>query len=111
MELPDARPGIMQVVDALDAGGLERVAVNLANLLPPDAYRSVLCTTRRDGALASDISASVGRLRLGRRGIFDARALRKMVAFIRSENIRLLHPHGSALFMAAAASLFPPHPA
>ena len=108
---PPALPGIMHIVDSLDAGGLERVAVNLANLLPRSQYRSFVCTTRHDGSLANLLTEDVTRVRLERRGRFDVRGVRRLVAAIRAQNIQLLHAHGSAVFIACVASLFRPYPA
>jgi glycosyltransferase involved in cell wall biosynthesis len=107
--LNDDRVGVMQLVDTLDAGGAERVALNLANLVPRDRFRSFLCTTRRDGELAALIDGDVGRLSLGRRRRFDLAALRRLAAFIDSERIGIVHAHGTALFMAGAVSLLRPH--
>jgi glycosyltransferase involved in cell wall biosynthesis len=101
----------MQLVDSLDVGGAERVAVNLANLLPRDRYRAYLGTTRKDGPLAELVGSDVGRLSLGRRRRFDLGALRRLVGFIRRNDIRVLHAHGTSLLTAALASLAPPHPA
>jgi len=103
--------GVMQVVDTLCAGGRERVAVNLANLMPRDRYRSFLCTTRADGPLADTVKRDVGRLCLRRRRTFEFRALYRLVAFIRHESIRILHAHDAAIFLANLASRFPPFPA
>lgn len=105
------RIAVMHVLDALRVGGAERVAVNLANLLPRAGYETFLCTTRDEGAFASLLAPEVGRLSLGRRGLLDLAALRRMVAFIRRHKIRILHAHGSALFFARLASLFSPYPA
>jgi len=101
----------MHVVDALRVGGAERVAVNLANLMPQAGYRMYLCSTREEGPFSSLVEPHVGRLALFRRGSFDFAAVRKMVAFIREQEIRILHAHGSALFFARIAALFPPNPA
>jgi glycosyltransferase involved in cell wall biosynthesis len=99
------------MVDSLVAGGLERVAVNLANSLPPSRYRAHLCTTRRDGPLDENVSADVERLRLRRSGRFDLMALRRLVAYIRANDIRLIHAHGTSLFLAVVAARFAPRPA
>lgn len=104
------RTGVMHITDTLETGGAERVAINLANLLPRERYLPYLCTTRRDGALAEEVAADVERLRLNRRRRFDAGAFRRFVAFIKKRNVRILHAHGSSLYIAVAASLLPPYP-
>ncbi len=103
-------PGILQMTDTLEAGGAERVAVNLANLLPRRNYRSYLCATRREGPLAELVSAEVGKICLARTRRFDLGGLRRLVAFIKAHNIQLLHAHSTALFVAVQAALFPPYP-
>lgn len=105
------RIGVMHVIDTLDAGGAERVAVNLVNLLPRARYRPYLCSTREDGGLADSVGADVGRLRLRRKWRFDVNALRHLVSFIRTNDIQIIHTHGTSIFIGVIASLFPPHPA
>lgn len=105
-----SRINVMHVTDTLDAGGAERVAVNLVNSLPREQYLMHLCTTRRDGPLADLVREDVGRLRLAREQRFDVGALRRLTAHIRRHQIRILHAHESSLFIAAVASLLPPHP-
>jgi glycosyltransferase involved in cell wall biosynthesis len=104
------RIGVLQMCDTLDAGGMERVAVNLANGLPRERFDSHLCTTRRDGTLADAVAPHVGRLQLRRRHTLDLAALRRLVRYVRDHKIAILHAHGPSLFIAWAASLFPPHP-
>lgn len=100
--------GVMHVTDTLEAGGLERMSVNLVNRLPRERYRPYLCTTRREGPLAELVSPDVGRLALNRRWRGDLRAVRRLASFIGSNEIRLLHAHGSSLFIAASACLLAP---
>jgi len=101
---------VMQITDTLYAGGKERVAVDLANLLPRARYESYLCTTRREGPLADLVQSDVGRLRLERKRSFDTRSLRRFLRFIRQKDIDILHAHGPSLFIAAIASYLPPFP-
>lgn len=109
---PRARTKVMQVTDWLEPGGKERVAVNLANLLPRDRFDSYLCTTRRShGGLENVLATDVRRLRLDRTRALDLAAVRRLVAFNAAHQIDVLHAHGSSLFMASLASLFPPFPA
>jgi len=100
----------MHVTDTLETGGAERVAVNLVNLLPRSEYSTHLCTTRRDGPLLSLVAEDVGRLRLGRRRTTDVGALWRMTRYIQTNEIDILHAHGTSVFIAVMASLFPPYP-
>jgi glycosyltransferase involved in cell wall biosynthesis len=105
-----SRIAVMHVVDALRIGGAERVAINLANLLPQDRYDAYLCTTRDEGPLANLVAPHVKRLSLRRRSTLDPSAVLAMVKFVRANQIRILHAHASALYFARLVSLFPPFP-
>ena len=101
-----SRIGVMQITDSLAAGGLERVAVNVANGLPADNWRSYLCTTRQGGPLEAKVAPHVKCVQLGRTGRFDVTALRKLSRYIKEHRIDVLHAHGTSLFIAAAVSMF-----
>jgi glycosyltransferase involved in cell wall biosynthesis len=96
----------MQLIDSLNIGGAERVAVNIANALPQDRFESHLCTTRADGPLAAEISPHVKRLSLRRRHRFDLVAILRFVRYIRENRIELLHAHGTTVFIATISRLF-----
>lgn len=99
---------VLHLTDTLDAGGAERMAVNLVNLLPRGRYRPHLCTTRREGVLANAIAADVKRLKLSRTWRFEAQALRTLARYIDHAKIDILHAHGTALFIAVLASRYRP---
>lgn len=94
------RAGVLHLVDTLDRGGAERVAVELVNHLPRERFRPFLGTTRREGPLAGLVRPDVGRLRLDRKRTLDLPALRKLAAFIRENGISIVHAHSSSLFTA-----------
>jgi len=95
---------VLQLIDTLDAGGAERVAVNLANQLPGYGYISHLCATRRGGPLVKDLLPEVQYINLSRRSRFDAAALLRLTAYIRKNQIKILHAHSSSLFVARVAA-------
>lgn len=96
--------GVMQVTDSLSAGGLERVAVTLANQLPQMQYRSHLCATRSAGPLVQSLAPHVHRLELRRSGRFDAGAVLRLGRYLRQNEIRLVHAHGTSLFISVLAT-------
>ncbi len=107
-----SRPiSVLHITDTLEAGGMERMAVNLVNHLPQKRCRAFLCITRRDGPLFKKLAPHVRRLQLRRRYWFDVIALRRLIAFIREQNIQILHAHGTSLFIAILVSFFSPYPA
>jgi glycosyltransferase involved in cell wall biosynthesis len=95
--------GVMHVVDSLAIGGAERVAVNLVNRLSQKRYATYLCTTRADGPLADLVAPHVRRLQLRRKRTLDIVALLSVVTFIKANDIRILHAHGTSLFFARMA--------
>lgn len=107
---PPDQVGVMHLTDTLEIGGAERMAVSLANALPRAQFRAHICTTRRSGPLSDMIGFDVGKLSLNRRRTLDVMALWRLVQYIRHHDIRILHAHGTAVFVSAAASLFWPYP-
>jgi glycosyltransferase involved in cell wall biosynthesis len=104
------RVDVMHLIDTLNAGGAERMAVNIVNLLPRNRYSPHLCTTRTEGPLAPLVKPDVGRCSLNRKQRFEWRALRMLVEYINAHQIKILHAHGTALFMAGLAARFAPYP-
>ncbi|MBZ5605589.1 MAG: glycosyltransferase family 4 protein [Acidobacteriia bacterium] len=94
---------VMHLTDSLDRGGMERVAVNLANELAP-MYRVHLCATRRGGPLSEEVDAHVHRLVLHRKHTLDAGELLRFSKILREQRVEILHAHGSSIFFAAAAA-------
>src|ERR1039457_7260762 len=94
----------MQVVDSLEAGGLESVAVNFANLLPGYGVESYICSTRTGGPLESRLTSRQNYVNLQRRGLVDFKAFWRMVGFLRDHKIDIIHAHGTALFFSALAA-------
>ena len=101
---------VMHLTDTLNAGGAERMAVNIVNLLPRSRYRPHLCTTRSEGPLAALVKSDVGRCSLHRKQRFDWHALKSLVGYINAHQVKILHAHGTSLFIAAVASRFSPFP-
>lgn len=95
---------VLHLIDSLDAGGAERMAVNLANNLPRGQFHAHLCATRHGGILEKELSPEVGFLSLNRRGRFDPGAMARLVAYIRQNKIEILHAHSSSLFLACLAA-------
>lgn len=96
---------VIQLIDTLDAGGAERVAVNLANALARRGYQSYLCATRRGGPLEKEIDPGVRFILLGRKNRWDVGAVLRLRQLIRRERIQIIHAHSSSLFIGSLASL------
>ncbi|WP_340066131.1 glycosyltransferase [Ascidiimonas aurantiaca] len=92
---------VLQLIDSLQTGGAEKVAVYCANALLTQPVVPFLCTTRSEGPLKAEINAHVNYLFLKRRFVFDRRALIDLSAFIKHHKIDIIHAHGSSFFIAS----------
>ncbi|MEZ5321582.1 MAG: glycosyltransferase family 4 protein [Microthrixaceae bacterium] len=84
----------MVVTDALNSGGAERVAVDIANSLDRSRYRASFCATRAGGPLEQRLSSDVELDVLGRLVKWDARKLVTFGRITRRRNISIIHSHG-----------------
>ncbi len=66
---------ILQIIDSLEIGGAEKMAVNYANALTDKVEFSGLVATRKEGNLKSHINQKVNYLFLNRKKFFDVKAV------------------------------------
>ena len=99
---------VVQLIDSLDPGGAERLAVTFANTLSQEIDGSFLCTTREEGLLKATIKKEVGYLFLNRRWVLDIRALFSFNSFIRNNQITIIHAHATSFFFATLAKILNP---
>jgi glycosyltransferase involved in cell wall biosynthesis len=99
---------VLQLIDTLETGGAERVAVNFANALVAKVDASYLCTTRREGTLKSNIETEVGYIFLGRKSTFDVTAVKTLNMFVKHEQITHIHAHATSFFIATIIKIFNP---
>lgn len=99
---------VLQLIDSLEAGGAERMAVNLANALAEEVEGSYLCCTRREGLLKESIDTKVGYRCLNKRSKFDVMALYTLLRWIKKENIDILHAHSSSFFFGTLTKIMHP---
>lgn len=89
---------IIQLIDSLDAGGAERMAVSYANLLSDKITFSGLISTRKEGALKSKISDKVFYHFLNKKQTIDLKSLFKLKKIIKENKVEILHAHSSSFF-------------
>ncbi|WP_431158300.1 glycosyltransferase [Winogradskyella poriferorum] len=99
---------VVQLIDSLDAGGAERLAVTYANLISEKIEASFLCTTRREGSLKSSVKDAVGYLFLERKSSFDLRAIFRFRKFLKENRIRIIHAHATSYFFATLVKFITP---
>lgn len=91
---------IVQLIDSLDVGGAERMAVNFANALARQISFSGLVVTRKEGSLKSDIGPETNYLFLNKRKTIDIGAVFRFRSYCQTNKIDVVHAHGSSFFTA-----------
>lgn len=99
---------VVQLIDSLEPGGAERMAVNLANALVNSVAFSGLVTTRLEGQLKNAIVADVNYLFLKRSRVVDFAALFRLRRYVRKNKITIIHAHGSSFFFAVLLKMLLP---
>ena len=99
---------IVQLIDSLDAGGAERMAVNYANALSEKINFSGIIATRKEGVLQQEIKDLSSYTFLGRKHKFDFKAIGLMLNYIKTNKIQIVHAHGSSYFFGVLVKLFYP---
>jgi len=96
---------IVQIIDSLEAGGAERMAVNYANALAIELPFAALVSTRKEGSLKQQIDGNVSYLFLQKKGAIDITAVLRLRQFCKKQNIDYLHAHSSSFFIAVLVKL------
>lgn len=91
---------VMQLIDSLEAGGAERMAVNIATILSETLERSYLCATRKEGLLKASLSPEVSYMFLNKKRQIDWSAMVKLRRYLLKEQIDIIHAHSTSFFMA-----------
>lgn len=95
--MSDTRMVVAQIIDSLDTGGAEVVAVNIANSLSKvEGATSHLIVTRHVGNLKDRINPAVKLFVLNKSGKFDFKALFRLRQYFIRENIEIVHAHSTS---------------
>lgn len=91
---------IIQIIDSLEAGGAERMAVNYANALAITISFSGLVTTRKQGPLLHQVRKEVSYLYLNKKGTVDLKAVSRLRKFVVENKVDIIHAHSTSFFSA-----------
>ena len=91
---------IVQLIDSLDAGGAERMAVSYANALCEVVEFSGLISTRSEGSLRVDLHSQVNYLHLAKKRTLDYKAVRRLKNYCIENGVQIIHAHSTSFFMA-----------
>jgi glycosyltransferase involved in cell wall biosynthesis len=104
-----ARPvRILQLLQGLAIGGIERMVLDLVFNLPP-GYSTAFCTFDREGQLAGAVRERGMAIHFRRRRGIDLGFVLWLARLVRRERIDIVHAHNATAFFygAAATSLVP----
>jgi glycosyltransferase involved in cell wall biosynthesis len=96
---------VVQIIDSLELGGAERMAINYANALSKNIDFSGLITTRKEGGLRDQISYDVAYLFLQRKKSVDLNAVFRLRKYLVKNKIDIIHAHSSSFFIAVLVKL------
>lgn len=99
---------VLQLIDSLEAGGAERIAVSFANALTDKIEFSALIATRKEGQLFNQLNKNVSYLFLNKKKVIDFGAIFRLRKFIIKNQIAIIHAHGSSFFTAVLVKLILP---
>jgi len=99
---------IVQIIDSLEIGGAERMAVNYANELSQKIEFSGLVATRREGQLLNRVNENVHYLLLNKKSSFDIKAVFRLKNYIKKNKVEIIHAHSSSFFIAVLAKFIYP---
>ena len=96
----------IQIIDSLNLGGAETLAVNIANALQEENHPSFLCTTRLEGDLKESMHKNVEYIFLERKSKLDFKAIIKLYKYIRKHQINVIHAHSTSILIATVVKFF-----
>lgn len=99
---------IVQLIDSLEIGGAERMAVNYANALLTRTEFSGLVTTRNEGLLKTKLNTDVSYFFLNRTKKIDFKALLLFSKYCKTNRISHIHAHGTSFFTAVLTKILHP---
>lgn len=91
---------VLQIIDSLNAGGAERMAINYANALADKIEFSGLVVTRKEGSLYQQLNKNVHYLFLDKKSAFDFKALFCLRKFVVKNKVKIVHAHSTSFFFA-----------
>lgn len=96
---------ILQLIDTLNPGGAEKMALNYYRALKKRSLTSVLVVTRELGVWGEELNEESDFYFLNKKSTFDIRALRQLKKIIIENDINIVQAHGTSWFFAVLCKL------
>ncbi|MCR9183733.1 MAG: glycosyltransferase [Flavobacteriaceae bacterium] len=100
---------ILHLIDSLNPGGAERMAVGYVNALADREFEVYLWSSREEGLLKNSIQPRVHYHFLNRKGPVGIKALQEAIHLIKKEKIQLIHAHTTSYVFGTLLKLFCPN--
>ena len=91
---------VLHLIDSLQVGGAESIALNLVNALADEDLDIHLCATRKEGDLKNNLNNKVKYLFLNRKKTLDLTAFFKLKKYLKQNQIDIIHAHSTSSFIA-----------
>lgn len=99
---------VLQLIDTLNLGGAEKMAVLFANSLIEKTDFSGLVTSRNEGLLKNNLDDKVKYLALFRKSTLDFSAFLRLRNFVKYNKVDIVHAHGTSFFVASLLKIVYP---
>ncbi|MEC4004387.1 glycosyltransferase [Flavobacterium sp. SUN052] len=99
---------ILQIIDSLEIGGAEKMAVTFANSLANKIEFSGLIATRKEGNLKKTINSNVNYFFLDKRNIFHPQAYLRLRKYCKVNKVEFIHAHSSSYFTSCLIKMTMP---
>jgi glycosyltransferase involved in cell wall biosynthesis len=88
---------IIQLIDTLDTGGAERMAVNMANLFQEKGIGQLLVATYRTGAMANQLHPLIPCYVLNKKNAWDIGAFIQLIKLVNKHSPTHIHAHSTSI--------------
>ena len=97
---------IVQLIDSLDVGGAEKIAINFTNALHDKIDFSGIIATRKEGDLIHSIENRENYIFLNKKHALDYKSIFVLRNYCVKHKIEFIHAHGTSFFTAFLLKLF-----
>jgi glycosyltransferase involved in cell wall biosynthesis len=97
---------VAHIIDSLDAGGAEQMAVNFVNGLWSQEVFTILIATRKLGLLSERIDTNIPVYNLKKKSSLDFGAFYHLLKILKENKIDIVHAHGTSIIWATIAGQF-----
>jgi glycosyltransferase involved in cell wall biosynthesis len=99
---------ILQLIDSLEIGGAERMAVNMANMFYYAGVENLLVCARKNGPLNEFLPPNLAFFVLNKKSTIDIKAFLSLIKIINKQKPNVIHVHSSSIYWGIKIKLLYP---